>query len=74
MKTSFLHNMSNQMLEPTSTLIDDVNKLYDIIGNGDVPEVNSLVSDIERQGLRMTSLLNRLLQQSATKEEKGGRS
>ena len=74
MKTSFLHNMSNQMLEPTSTLIDDVNKLYDIIGNGDVHEVNNLVSDIERQGQRMTSLLNRLLQQSATKEEKGGRS
>ena len=74
MKTSFLHNMSNQMLEPTSTLIDDVNKLYDIIGNGDVHEVNNLVSDIERQGHRMTSLLNRLLQQSAAKEEKGGRS
>ena len=56
MKTAFLHNMTNQMIEPSLSIDRDVNSLLE--GGGNV------VDNIQMNGKRITDLLNNLLNMS----------
>ena len=56
MKTAFLHNMTNQMTEPSLSIDRDVNSLLE---GGD-----NVVDNIQMNGKRITDLLNNLLNMS----------
>ena len=56
MKTAFLHNMTNQMIEPAEAIEQDVNALS--------KEGKNVADDIQMNGKRITDLLNNLLNMS----------
>lgn len=60
MKTSFLHNMTNQMMAPADAIEKDVNLLCDI----STQDTASLVSDIQRNGKAITEVLKNLISMS----------
>ena len=64
MKTSFLHNMTNQMIIPSETILKDVEKLCDANREITVKEVNQLVDEIQEKGNFIADLLNNLLRLS----------
>jgi sensor histidine kinase YesM len=76
MKTVFLHNMTNQMIEPAYAIADDVSTLcnYDK-ATADKP-ISQLVGNIQQNGNTITKLLNNLINLSEQEmaEEKGGKS
>ncbi len=61
MKTAVLHNMTNQMMEPTSTIDECVGALCDRYEYMSQEEAEQIVSDIQKQGKTITDLLNHLL-------------
>ena len=64
MKTSFLHNMTNQMIIPSETILKDVEKLCDASRENAVKEINQLVVEIQDKGNFIADLLNNLLRLS----------
>ena len=56
MKTAFLHNMTNQMLEPAEAIDHDVEALN--------KEGKNVADDIQTNGKRITELLNNLINMS----------
>lgn len=68
-KTSFLHNMTNQMLAPATAIMEDVGALCDF--SRDIPKEESgrLTDDIQTQAKFITDLLNGVLDVS---QEKAG--
>ncbi len=69
MKTSFLHNMTNQMVGPSNAIYDDVNALCNVDIKADLQETGRLANDIQANGKAITELLNNLIRMSD--EEKG---
>jgi methyl-accepting chemotaxis protein len=73
MKTGFLHNTTDQMIQPAIALAENVTALC---GNDkeSVTATNELVDKIEQDGTTITQLLNNLLDLSEREmdEEKGG--
>ena len=67
MKTAFLHNMSDQMIAPVVSIVDDVNLLHEHQLNVAPEKAGPAVSDIQKQGMRVTELLNDLLTMSNDK-------
>ena len=63
-KTAFLHNMTNQMLEPVSSISSDVDMLCHHCQEMEGQEASQVVGNIERQGKVVTVLLNELLETS----------
>lgn len=61
MKTAFLHNMTNQMAIPVSTISEDVKELHESYRDMDQEKANHLVDDIQQQGEKVTNLLNHML-------------
>ena len=62
MQTAFLHNMTNQMIAPTSSIDHDVGML---VGNTNIlgqREIEQLTADIQRQSQTITLLLDHLLE------------
>ena len=61
MKTAFLHNMTNQMTEPVGIINKDVDSLCNHCQELKPEEADRKVTDIQRQGHKITELLNQLL-------------
>ena len=66
-KTAFLHNMTNQMVDPAAAIIKDVDSLCNLSHEREQQEADRLTNDIARQGKIITDLLNNLLDQSQEK-------
>lgn len=74
LKTSFLHNMTNQMLTPVQIISDRVNKLSHL-QTSKSNDVDHMADDIQKQGEVITELLNHLLElakEATGKEGKDG--
>jgi len=61
MKTAFLHHMTNQMVEPSQAIFDDVFALCEPDRDMKTKEVDELAEDIHVKGKTITELLNNLL-------------
>ena len=61
MKTAFLHNMTNQMLEPAITIDQCVGELCNLNEDTEQQESDRLVSTIQQQGKTIAEVLNNLL-------------
>ena len=73
MKTAFLHNMTNQMVEPADAIRKDVAALNTFGNDADAQEMNRLTDNIQQNGSTITGLLNDLLLLSdEEKKKKGG--
>ena len=70
MKIAFLHNMTDQMIEPANTILNDVNALCDFEHSQGKEEASRLTDDIQHQGKVITELLNNLLLMSEEEIEK----
>ena len=70
MKTAFLHNMTDQMIGPANTILNDVNALCDFDHSQEKEEASRLTDDIQHQGKVITELLNNLLLMSEEEIEK----
>lgn len=71
LRTSFLHNMTNQMLTPVQIISDRVNKLLHLqtLHSNDI---DHMADDIQKQGEVITELLNYLLELSKDATGKEG--
>ena len=76
MKTVFLHNMTDQMLEPTFDIEKDVTALSNYHKGTGTKSVNQLVDNIQKNGDTITQILNNLinLSEEEMNQEKGGES
>lgn len=74
MKTVFLHNMTDQMLEPTFAIDKDVSALNHYDKETSNQPVNELVDNIQQNGNTITRILNNLINLSEKEmdQEKGG--
>ena len=63
MKTAFLHNMTNQMLEPSKAISRDVEALCNINGK-EQQRTAQVADDIQGNGTTIAELLNNLLNMS----------
>lgn len=63
MKTAFLHNMTNQMLEPSEAICKNVNILCDTTGTAHKNPAQ-LTEEIQRNGNTITELLKNLINMS----------
>lgn len=61
LKTAFLHNMSNQMQEPSEAIVKSVSRLNDTTKSLTPEEADRLAEEIQQQGETITELLNNLL-------------
>lgn len=73
MKTAFLHNMTNHMLEPAETINRDVELLHSIDFQSADSRAADLAEDIERNGNNIADLLNDLIKLSDEDEGKEDR-
>jgi methyl-accepting chemotaxis protein len=76
MKTVFLHNMTDQMLDPTFAIDEDVSALSHFDKETSTQTVSQLVEDIQQNGDTITQILNNLINLSEKEEdleEKGGK-
>ena len=64
MKTAFLHNMTIKMVEPSNTIIKDVNDLCGDSQEFDQEGISVLANDIQKNGEDIAELLNNLLKMS----------
>ena len=74
LKTSFLHNMTNQMLSPVQMISDRVTDLYQM-QTMKSQDLDRMADDIQKQGEVITELLNHLLElakEATGKEERHG--
>lgn len=69
MKTSFLYNMSNQMISPIGEICASVKDFKDQIGSMTEETNNELVENILAQGEKITAMLRQLLNDSEKKKE-----
>ena len=63
LKTSFLHNMTNQMLSPVQSISERVGDLWHL-ETMKPEDVDMMADDIQKQGEVITELLNHLLELS----------
>lgn len=63
-KTAFLHNMTNQMLEPSEAINKDVDVLCDPNRKADQQKTAKLVSDIQQNGNTIADLLRNMINMS----------
>ena len=63
LKTSFLHNMTNQMLSPVQIMSERVTDLYQM-QTMKSQDFDRMADDIQKQGEVITDLLNHLLELS----------
>ena len=73
MKTIFLHNMTNQMVDPSNQITVNVGSLCDLYKNGQMDESEPVVENISEQSKVMVDLLNDMLQKANKDLEAGGK-
>lgn len=64
LKTSFLHNMTNQMISPAEDIEKDVEKLCDTERHMTSEETGKMTDDIRQKGDEITRLLDNLINMS----------
>ena len=64
MKTNFLYNMSDQMMAPIGGIFQSVKTISDRGGELSEEDINLLVEEIQKQGEKVTDLLNQLIKDS----------
>jgi methyl-accepting chemotaxis protein len=64
MKTAFLHNMTNQMLEPSESICQDVETLCNPDKKGEQKDTSKLANDIQQNGTTIAELLKNLINMS----------
>ena len=64
MKTNFLYNMSDQLMTPVSNITNYVMIISEHADELSEEETNSVVDEIQRQGNKITGLLNQLITES----------
>ena len=65
MKTAFLHNMTNQMIGPSTSIEKDVDTLIEIVSDPkNNADINKLAEDIQIEGKIVTDLLKNLINTS----------
>ena len=64
MKTAFLHNMTNQMIEPAESISKDVNTLCDRNRKTEGQDIKCLADDIQKNGNAIAELLKNLINMS----------
>lgn len=69
LKTNFLYNMSNQMIDPINDICLNVKTIKDQIGTMSEEMNNELVDNILVQGEKITSMLRQLLDESEKKKK-----
>ena len=67
MKTNFLYNMTNQMTSPVSVIFSNVKTINNHYSSLTEDVTGMLVDEIQRQGEKITSLLNQLIADSEKK-------
>lgn len=70
MKTMFLHNMTNQMMEPSGIIERDVDKLRRHWREMSEEETRSMTEEIQQQGKTITELLKDMLKDEEAEENK----
>lgn len=73
MKTIFLHNMTNQMVDPANQITVNVSSLCDLYECGQMEESESVVENISKQSKVMVDVLNEMLQTADKDLETGGK-
>ena len=63
-KTAFLHNMTNQMIEPAESISKDVNTLCDRNRKTEGQDIKCLADDIQKNGNAIAELLKNLINMS----------
>ena len=63
-KTAFLHNMTNQMLEPSESICQDVETLCNPDKKGEQKDTSKLANDIQQNGTTIAELLKNLINMS----------
>ena len=64
MKTNFLYNMSDQMMAPVGGIFKSVKTISDHPDKLTEEETSLLVDEIQKQGGKVTALLNQLIKDS----------
>ena len=64
MKTSFLHNMTNQMISPAEEIVNNVNKLCETERSASAEETGILAEDLRQKSNEITKLLDDLIKMS----------
>ena len=68
MKTNFLYNMSDQMMAPIGDIYQKVNTISDRGRELTEEDIDRLVDSIQKQGGKVTALLNQLIKDSESIE------
>ena len=68
MKTSFLYNMTNQMISPVNGIVSGVKTICEHYGDLTEEETKGLVAEIQLRGEKITALLNQLIADSEKSE------
>ena len=74
MKISFLHNMTNRMIEPIETINSKLDLLCNESNELSPQEADQIVIDVERQCMIIVELLNNLLKVSERLNVRKGKS
>ncbi|MBR0165620.1 MAG: HAMP domain-containing protein [Prevotella sp.] len=72
-KTLFLHNMTNQMVEPSNEITASVTALCDLYESGRMEEAQPVIDSINRQDKVMVEVLGEMLQTADNDIETGGK-
>lgn len=72
-KTLFLHNMTNQMVEPSNEITASVTALCDLYESGRMEEAQPVIDSINRQDKVMLEVLGEMLQTAYNDIETGGK-
>ena len=69
MKTSFLYNMTNQMISPVNGIVSGVKTIREHYSDLTEEETKGLVAEIQLRGEKITALLNQLIADSERSEK-----
>lgn len=73
MKTIFLHNMTNQMVDPSNQITVNVSSLCNLYESGQMDESETVVENISEQSKVMVDMLNDMLQTANKDLEASGK-
>jgi methyl-accepting chemotaxis protein/sigma-B regulation protein RsbU (phosphoserine phosphatase) len=74
MKTLFLHNMTNKMVDPSNQITINVKSLCDLYESGNMDEAEPVINSISEQSKVMVEMLNDMLQTADNDIDTGGES
>ena len=74
MKTTFLHNMTNQMVNPSNHITMNVISLCDLYEKGQMEKAQPMIDTISNQSKVMVDVLDDMLHTADKDLEKGGKS